>query len=87
MRRSSRIRSAIAAGKREKRAQIIVWTEDRFAIVTTVSPVAGSVPETKPAIPSKTATRAPEMADPNFWDIVPEEKIRPVEDVPFCSVA
>lgn len=79
--------SAIAAGKRENSDQIMCWTEASFVMVTTVCPVAGSVPETKPERPRSSATSAPEMAEPNFWDIVPEEKIRPVEDVPFFSVA
>ena len=77
----------MAAGNREKRLQIIVWTEASLVIVITVCPVAASVPEMKPARPSRSATRAPEMADPNFWDMVPEEKMRPVEEVPFFSVA
>ena len=76
----------MAAGKRENRHQIIRWTAGSFVMVTTVWPVA-SVPETKPAMPRRRATRAPEMADPNYWAIVPEEKMRPVEDVPFFSVA
>ena len=81
------MRRAIAAGNSENSAQIIVWTEPRLAMVTSVCPVAGSVPEAKPARPRRTATRAPEMAEPNFCDIVPEEKMRPVEEVPFFSVA
>ena len=55
-------------------------------MVTTVSPLA-SVPEMNPTTPSSMATSAPEMAEPNFCDIVPDEKIRPVDDVPFFSVA
>ncbi|CUP96333.1 Uncharacterised protein [Segatella copri] len=39
-----------------------------------------------PAQPRKRAMREPDMAVPNFWLIVPEEKIRPVADVPKCSV-
>ena len=77
----------MAAGNKENRAHIMVWTEDWFTIVTTVSPVAGSVPEIKPARPRSSATSAPDMAEPNFWDMVPEEKMRPVEEVPFFSVA
>ncbi len=80
------MRRAMAAGKSENRAQIIFWTEASFVIVTTVSPLA-SVPEMKPAIPSSRATRAPEMAEPNFCDMVPEENIRPVDEVPFFCVA
>ncbi len=77
----------MAAGNSEKMAQIIRWTAGSFVIVTTVWPVAGSVPEMKPARPRNSATNAPEMAEPNFCAIVPDEKIRPVEDVPFFSVA
>ena len=77
----------MAAGKRENRAQIMVWTEPRLVMVTTVWPVTVSVAETKPAKPRNIATRAPEMAEPNFWAMVPEEKIRPVEEVPFLAVA
>lgn len=77
----------MAAGKRENRDHIMVCTEASLVMVTTVSPVMASVPEIKPDRPSNAATRAPEMAEPNFWDIVPEEKMRPVEEVPFFSVA
>ena len=68
----------MAAGKRENSAQIILFTASGLVMVTIVSP-SMSVPEEKPAIPRRRATRAPEMALPNFWAIVPEEKIRPVE--------
>ena len=67
---------AIAAGNSEKSDQIIRHTAGSLVIVTTVWPVAGSVPEIKPARPSSKATSAPEMAEPNFWDMVPDEKIR-----------
>ena len=77
----------MAAGNSENRSQIICWTEASFVMVTTVWPVAGSVPEMKPERPRSMATRAPEMAEPNFCAIVPEEKMRPVEEVPFFSVA
>ena len=77
----------IAAGKREKIAHIIWLTASVLVMVMMVSPVASLVCDTKPAKPSSNATRAPEMAEPNFCDIVPEEKISPVDDVPFFSVA
>ena len=79
---------AMKAGKSEKSIQIMFFTESMSsgAMVTTVWPSA-FVPETNPAMPSNNATRAPEMAEPNFCDMVPEEKMRPVEDVPFFSVA
>lgn len=79
---------AMMAGKMEKSIHIIFFTESIFsaAIVTTVCPSA-FVPEIKPAIPSSNATRAPDIAEPNFCDMVPDEKISPVDDVPFFSVA
>lgn len=76
------------AGKMEKSIHIIFFTASIFsaAMVTTVCPSA-SVPEMKPTAPSIKATSAPEIAEPNFCDIVPDEKISPVDDVPFFSVA
>ena len=41
----------------------------------------------KPAMPNSRATSEPEMAVPNFCAIVPDEKMRPVDEVPFFSVA
>lgn len=76
---------AMTAGKMENRAQIIFWTADSLVMVMMVCPVA-SVPEMKPAMPSNRATSEPEMAVPNFMAIVPLEKIRPVDEVPFFSV-
>ena len=72
----------------EKSIQIMFFTESMFsaAIVTTVCPSA-LVPEMKPTAPSISATNAPEIAEPNFCDIDPDEKISPVDDVPFISVA
>ena len=81
------IKHAIIAGKIENRHQIIWRTDSSLVIVITVSPVSGLVPETKPATPRSKATRDPEMAEPNFCDIVPDEKMSPVEEVPFFSVA
>jgi len=79
--------NAIAAGIRENSDQTIVRTES----VTD----AGSMTELPnwsgiiraPASPSKRATSEPEIALPNFCAIVPEEKMRPVEEVPNFSVA
>ena len=70
------------AGKSENNAHIISCTAVSLVMVITVCPVA-SVPEMKPATPSSRATKEPEMAVPNFMAIVPDEKIRPVEEVPF----
>lgn len=39
-----------------------------------------------PAQPKKRAMCEPEIAVPNFYDIVPEENINPVAEVPKCSV-
>ena len=75
------------AGKMENNAHTIFLTDSRSLMVTTVCPVVGSVPETKPEKPKNKATSEPEMAVPNFCAIVPEEKIRPVDEVPFFSVA
>ena len=82
------INPAIIAGKIEKSIHIMFFTESIFsaAMVTTVCPSA-FVPEIKPTAPSISATNAPEIAEPNFCDIVPDEKISPVDDVPFFSVA
>jgi hypothetical protein len=71
----------------EKIAHIICCTDASLVIVITVSPVAGSVPEIKPARPRSRATSEPLTADPNFCAMVPDEKMRPVDDVPFFSVA
>ena len=78
---------AIAAGKMEKSAHIIHCTDCSLRIVTTVSPVTALVEEMSPAAPSSKAIREPDMALPSFCAIVPEEKISPVEEVPFCCVA
>ena len=78
---------AIAAGNKEKSDHIILLTDSSLVIVITVSPVAASVPEMNPDKPKNNATSEPEIAVPNFCDMVPEENIKPVEDVPFFSVA
>ena len=79
--------AAIDAGKREKSAHTMVRTEASSVITTIVSPVTISVCDTKPAVPNSKAIKLPDIAPPNFCAIVPEEKISPVEDVPFFSVA
>lgn len=78
--------AAIIAGNMENNAHIMRCTDSMSVMVMTVCP-ASSVPEAKPATPSSKATKEPEMAVPNFIAIVPDEKIRPVEEVPFFSVA
>ena len=72
----------MAAGKRENRAHTILDTPTSLVMVTTASPLTGSDPEMKPAIPSRRATSAPDTAEPSFWAIVPEEKMSPVDEVP-----
>ena len=81
------ITPAIMAGKMENKHQIICFTDSISVMVITVSPVVGSVPDTKPEKPSNIATKEPLIAVPNFWAMVPLLKIRPVEEVPFFSVA
>ena len=81
------IAAAMTAGKRENIDQTIVLTDSSSVIVTIVSPLVGSVLDTRPAIPRRNAMSEPEIAPPNFCAIVPEEKIRPVDDVPFFYVA
>lgn len=81
------IMTAMAAGKSEKMSHIICCTDSSLVMVMTVCPVVGSVPDTNPAMPRSRATSEALMAVPNFCDIVPEEKMTPVEDVPFFSVA
>ena len=81
------IHNAIAAGKSEKSDQTMVRTESSLVIVTIVSPVSTLVSDTNPAIPNSKAIKLPEIAPPSFCAMVPEEKISPVELVPFFSVA
>ena len=78
--------NAMMAGKMEKSVHIILFTASGSVMVTVVWPVT-SVPDTRPASPKNSATSEPLMAVPNFCDIVPLEKIRPVDEEPFFSVA
>ena len=78
---------AMTAGKMEKIAQIISFTASGLVIVMTAWLVMGSVVEENPANPRNKATNEPEIAVPNFCAMVPDEKMRPVEEVPFFSVA
>ena len=79
--------TAMTAGNKENNDQIISRTATSSVMVMTVWSVTGSVPEMNPAIPKNRATSEPLMAVPNFCYIVPEEKMTPVDDVPFFSVA
>lgn len=76
---------AMTAGKREKSSHIISFTATGSEMEIMVWPES-SVNDTKPAKPSSKATSEPLMAVPNFIAMVPLEKIRPVEEVPFFSV-
>ena len=76
------MRAAMTAGNREKSDHTIVLTDSGSVIVTTVSPVFGSVVEMSPAMPRRRAMSEPEIALPNFCAIVPDEKIKPVDDAP-----
>ena len=79
--------TAMTAGMMENSAQIMLFTATGSVMVTMVWSVTGSVPDTKPAKPRNRATNEPLMAVPNFCAIVPDEKISPVDEVPFFSVA
>ena len=57
---------AMMAGKSENRHQIIDFTDSKSVIVMMVSPVVGSVPDSKPEKPRSMATKEPLMAVPNF---------------------
>ena len=77
----------MTAGKSENSDHTIVSTESVIEAGSTIVLPMLSVIMLAPAKPRNKATSEPEMAVPNFWAIVPEEKIRPVEDVPFFCVA
>ena len=81
------IRMAIAAGNSEKRLHTIDSTESVIEAGSTLVLPMSSVIILAPARPRNRATNEPLIAVPNFWAIVPLEKIRPVDDVPFFSVA
>lgn len=77
------MRKAMAAGNSEKSDHTIVNTESVMdeGSMTALPKRSGTM--RAPAKPSNKAIREPEMAVPNFCDIVPEEKISPVEEAPF----
>ena len=79
--------TAITAGNSEKSDHIIERTESVIDAGSTIVLPISSVVILAPAMPRNNATSEPEMAVPNFCDIVPEEKISPVEELPFFSVA
>ena len=83
---SSAITAAKPAGISEKRDQTILRTESvTEAGSMLVLPIA-SVIILAPDRPSSKAMSEPDSAVPSFWAMVPEEKIRPVDEVPNFSV-
>ncbi len=74
--------AAIPAGKSENNAQIIVRTEAVIdsGLMVVVPSITVMV---APAHPRRMAMREPEIALSKRRAIVPEEKIRPVEETPF----
>lgn len=79
--------TTIPAGNRENNIQIMLSTESVIDAGSTTELPILSVVMLAPAMPRNSATSAPEIAVPSFCAIVPDEKIRPVEEVPFFSVA
>ena len=75
------------AGNSENRHHTIESTESVIEAGSTIVLPMSSVIILAPASPKNRATSEPEMAVPNFWAIVPDEKIKPVLEVPFFSVA
>ena len=75
------------AGNNENRHHTIESTELVIEAGSTMVLPISSVIILAPARPKKRATSEPEMAVPNFCAMVPDEKIKPVDDVPFFSVA
>ena len=74
------------AGNSENSDHTIVNTESVIeAGSIDVLPIS-SVIMLAPATPSNIAINEPEMAVPNFCDMVPDENIKPVADVPYFSV-
>lgn len=79
--------NASAAGKSENKAHTMESTEDVMEAGSMTGLPNWSFTMWAPAKPSSMAMREPEIAEPNFCAIVPEEKMSPVEDVPFFFVA
>ena len=77
---------AMTAGNKENNDHTIVSTESVTEAGSIIVLPIASVIILAPAQPNKRAMREPEMAVPNFCDIVPEEKIKPVAEVPNSSV-
>ena len=79
--------TAMKAGKREKSAHIIVRTDSVTEAGSMLSLPISSDIIVAPAMPRRRAMSEPETAPPNFYAMVPDEKMRPVDDVPKVSVA
>lgn len=79
------MQTAMTAGRIEKIAQIIVLTDSVTESGSIISLPKASSTIVAPDHPNSKVTKAPEMAPPNFCDMVPDEKIRPVDEAPnFC---
>ena len=78
---------AMNAGNKENNDQIIVRTELVTEAGSIIWLLFASVIMQAPARLRNKAISEPEIAPPNFCAMVPEEKIRPVEEDPFFSVA
>lgn len=87
LRTNNTIITAMIAGKSENSDHIMLSTESVIETGSTIVLPMLSVVMLAPASPKKRATSEPEIAVPNFCDIVPDEKIRPVDELPFFSVA
>ena len=71
----------------EKSDHTIVSTESVIEAGSMTELPKSSVIMLAPDRPRNRAMSEPEMAPPSFCDMVPEEKMRPVDEVPFFSVA
>lgn len=76
----------MTAGKRENSDHTMVRTESVTDCGSIIGLPISSVIMLAPDQPSSSAMSDPETAVPNFCDIVPEEKMSPVMEVPKCSV-
>ena len=74
------------AGMSENRDHTILRTESVTEDGSMLVLPIASVTIFAPARPSSIAMREPDRAVPSFWAMVPEEKIRPVDEVPNFSV-
>ena len=83
------LKEAVRTAEQEHKATVFgYWVSDpeRYGVAEFDAQGNCLSIEEKPAKPRSSATREPLMAVPNFMAMVPEEKIRPVDEVPFFSV-